>query len=1042
MQLAEQKSMNGKNKSLEQENASLRRLEALLHAVPDIIMEVDSRKIYTWANHAGMAFFGDDVIGKEAAFYFVGEQKVYDTVSPIFKGDEQVIYVESWQRRKDGEKRLLGWWCRTLKDEHGAVVGALSTARDITEAKQAELYLRESESKLRLTIDEAPVCVAQVGLDSRFLKCNKAFCSFLGYSEEELLRKTITDITHPDDVKIGAEDMRAILAGEMKNAVLQKRYVRKDGSIVWGEVIINLIRDSSGRAMYFLPVIINITERKLAEDALRKSKDLLSETERIGKVGGWSFNIDTMKQVWTDEVYRIHEVEISPNPSVEAGINYYTKESRPIIEKAVQRAIEHGEEFNLDLEIITAKGNRRAVHTIGKADLKNRRIYGFFQDITGRKQTEEALRLKNQIFDLSIAAQSIADKNGIITEANQSFLNLWGYADKGEVVGRPIDSFLQNQDEALVIITALNQTGRWEGDYTAKRKDGSVFSAHGLATVLRNYKDEIIGYQSAVIDVTASRNAEAAAQSYLNRLKIATRAARIGIWDWNIADNVLLWDDMICDIYGVPHGFFKGGAEEWNKYIHPDDRSRVVDELQAALRGEREYAPEFRIVWPDGSIHDIKANSEIFWGADKKPIRMVGTNIDITERMQTEKKADALKEFLDSVAGFGFAKNTDLKYVSANKTFCDLLKIPYDKIQGMTDYDIFPADLAEKYIADDRRVIETAAPITVEETTFNAITNQRFVVQTRKFPRFDKTGNIIGIYGMGYDITELKKAEAERSRMEVMLRQAQRMESIGMLASGVAHEINNPVMGIMNYAQLILDDLEAGHPASKYPAEIVKETERVTAIVKNLLSFARQEKHAHSPAQLKEIVDSTLSLVRVLLRSNQIIIEVDVPENLPLINCHSQQIQQVIMNLITNARDALNEKYPGFDDDKKIIISARAITDKGFGIADSGYRISESKEKDTAGIHNPPSDIRYPQSDILYRMLRFTVEDHGPGIPEEVRTRIFDPFFTTKRKDKGTGLGLSISHAIVTEHHGQLSIESMPGEWTRFHMDLPISDIG
>jgi len=114
--------------------------------------------------------------------------------------------------------------------------------------------------------------------------------------------------------------------------------------------------------------------------------------ERVGKVGGWSFNIDTMKQLWTDEVYRIHELEIKPDPSVEQEINYFTPESRPVIAEAVRRAIELGEGYDLELEIITAKGNRRAVHAIGRADLANRRIYGFFQDITLRKKAEAELR--------------------------------------------------------------------------------------------------------------------------------------------------------------------------------------------------------------------------------------------------------------------------------------------------------------------------------------------------------------------------------------------------------------------------------------------------------------------------------------------------------------------------------------------------------------------------------------------------------------------------------------------------------------------------
>ncbi len=119
------------------------RNQAMLEAVPDIIMEVDTNKVYTWANHAGIEFFGADVIGREAAYYFIGEQETYQEVKPIFNGQEEVIYVESWQRRRDGEKRLLAWWCRVLKDANGNVVGALSSARDITEVKRAESPARE-----------------------------------------------------------------------------------------------------------------------------------------------------------------------------------------------------------------------------------------------------------------------------------------------------------------------------------------------------------------------------------------------------------------------------------------------------------------------------------------------------------------------------------------------------------------------------------------------------------------------------------------------------------------------------------------------------------------------------------------------------------------------------------------------------------------------------------------------------------------------------------------------------------------------------------
>jgi PAS domain S-box-containing protein len=141
--------------------------------------------------------------------------------------------------------------------------------------------------------------------------------------------------------------------------------------------------------------------------------------------------------------------------------------------------------------------------------------------------------------------------------------------------------------------------------------------------------------------------AQEAAQEYLERLQIATRAARIGIWDWNVVTNILFWDDTICELYGVPHGFFKDRVEVWSEYVHPEDRGRVLDRLQAALRGECEYAPEFRITWPDGTIRIMKANSKVFFDKNHKPVRMVGTNIDITERKRAEEEIRQLNADLE-----------------------------------------------------------------------------------------------------------------------------------------------------------------------------------------------------------------------------------------------------------------------------------------------------------------------------------------------------------------------------------------------------------
>ena len=244
----------------------------------------------------------------------------------------------------------------------------------------------------------------------------------------------------------------------------------------------------------------------------------------------------------------------------------------------------------------------------------------------------------------------------------------------------------------------------------------------------------------------------------------------------------------------------------------------------------------------------------------------------------------------------------------------------------------------------------------------------------------------------------------ERRDAQSKVIQASKLASIGELAAGVGHEINNPLNAIINCADILIHELAVDTKEQQFAELIRSESERIARIVRNLLTFSRQDRESHSPARLIDIVEAVLSLSRKKVAKSMVALTVDVPEDLPKLKCRSEQLQQVLMNLIINALHSLDEKYPQGDPDKVLLIVARPI--------DAGER----------------------------RHLRLTVEDHGCGIAPAHIERLFDPFFTTKGRDVGTGLGLSVSDGIVKDHGGQISVESKHGEFARFHVDLPLDN--
>jgi signal transduction histidine kinase len=264
----------------------------------------------------------------------------------------------------------------------------------------------------------------------------------------------------------------------------------------------------------------------------------------------------------------------------------------------------------------------------------------------------------------------------------------------------------------------------------------------------------------------------------------------------------------------------------------------------------------------------------------------------------------------------------------------------------------------------------------------------------RTFPVFNEDKEVVNVIEIAQDITEELRQQSQAMRTG-------QLAALGELAAGVAHEINNPINGVINYAQLILNKAIADSREQELSKRIIQESERIATIVRELLYFAREESEEIARITISAALDEALALMKHRMNKEGIILRIQIPDNLPAIESRSHQIQRLFLNLISNASYALVEKYPDADPDKILVITA------------------ETMQKNQQQI------------------VRVIFRDQGVGIPEELLERVVNPFVTTKPSGEGTGLGLSTSHEIVQKHKGTLTIESDVGEYTEVIVELP-----
>jgi PAS domain S-box-containing protein len=621
-------------------------------------------------------------------------------------------------------------------------------------------------------------------------------------------------------------------------------------------------------------------------------------------------------------------------------------------------------------------------------------------DISEQKRTEGALRLAK--FSMERAADAVfwINQQAKILDVNEAASLMLGYS-KEELCAMTVHDLSPEfqADRWPEFWAKTQQCGTMVLETAHRAKNGRLIPVEVSVNYLFYEGKE---YHCAFArDITErKRGAEEIAQ-LADRLELATRAAQIGVWDWNILRNELVWDDRMFALYGVKKEEFYAAYDTWLSRIHPDDRKRCDEAIQEALHKGKPYDIDFRIRWPNSTVRVIKASGQVMLDMDGSPLRMTGVNYDITDQKQAEEALGSserlLNNILENIPSYVFATDRQHRFILLSNNLAQFYGKPKKDILGKTHHHVFPDELADVIQATNEQIMTSGVTQQLEEVVANTVGGIPRIMSTNKSPLRDENGKIYGISGVATDITEHK-------RLETQFRQAQKMDAIGRLAGGVAHDFNNLLTIINGYSAMLIDRLSEEDPRYEMAVETLKAGERASELTKQLLAFSRKQVLMPQPLNFNDSLRLINSMLNRLL-GEEVTLTMDLAPDLWSINGDKGQLNQVTMNLAINARDAM-------PNGGTLTIATRNLS------------------------VTPEWPDRYrlmPLGDYVH----VSVSDTGHGMTPETLSHLFEPFFTTKEVGQGTGLGLATVYGIVKQSQGYIFADSALDQGATFHIYYP-----
>jgi two-component system cell cycle sensor histidine kinase/response regulator CckA len=858
--------------------------------------------------------------------------------------------------------------------------------------------LRASELSYRRLFEAAQDGVLILDADTgRINDANPFLINLLGFSRAEMVGKTVGELSPFKDIwsnKVMLERLQKDGYVRYHDLPLETR----DGRKIAVEFVSNVYQ--AGDEQVIQCNIRDITERKRTEGAMFSSEARYRRLFEAAKDGILILNAATGRIVdanpfLTELLGYAREAFIGKHLWELGFFKDIAANEANFKELQAKDYIRYD-----DLPFETSDGRRIDVEFVSNVyNVDGHRVMQCnFRDITERKRAEESNVRLAAIVESSDDAIIGKSSDGRIQSWNAGAEKLFGYS-AGEMTGDSIMRLIpaDRQDEENQILEKIRHgEGVRNLESVWQAKDGRRIDVSVTVSPIKDSTGKIVGASKVARDITERKQMEKALGQSEEQLRAMFDLASVGIAQADPRTGQWLRvNEKMCEITGYSAGELL--QLHISDIIFSEDRQSDREVFERVVRGESpDYRMEKRYIRKDGALVWVNVNMTVVRDAAGQPTRTMAVIEDITERKQAEEKLKLFRlliecsndaiEVVDSATG---------RFLDANESGCRALGYTRDEMLSLTVFDLTPEVNRALFDANNAQ-IKKAGHATLETlrrrkdgTTFPVEVSLSSVTLDREYA-----------VAIVRDITGRRKLEAQ-------FIEAQKMEVVGQLAGGVAHDFNNIIAVIMGYGNLITADLEPDSPLRKYAEEIQHATKRAAGLTRQLLVFSRNQTVQPVVLDLNDAVKDLDKMLRRLV-DEHIEMAVVLEKQNGRIKADPGYIWQVLMNLVVNARDAM-------PNGGKLTIATQNVT------------LDENYTRTHTGII--PGD---------YVML--TVSDSGTGMTDEVKARMFEAFFTTKPKGKGTGLGLATCRTIVQQSGGRIDVESEVGKGSTFKIYFPRVD--